>query len=199
MKIKTLLIVIALGYNLSATAQNANPNREGSESKNVKNPMHANGFNYISLGAELGPILKDSFMGYRFHYGLPLKVYLGRQKKGRFLIRTGVHYFPVPSSDLLAGLDNIHRLLIPLAVGYRKNIQNWYVEGSLGAGANWSTINFTDPARPSLNSSFREINYGLEFGRQWESLDLGLVMYNTGPIPFNMFYGGAKVSYRLKW
>ena len=55
-KIKILLIVIDLSYGFMATAQEENFDNEYSETKKKANPMHANGFNYISFGAEVGPI-----------------------------------------------------------------------------------------------------------------------------------------------
>ena len=86
-----------------------------------------------------------------------------------------------------------------MAIGYRKNIQNWYIEGSLGAALNMGTVVFNDSSIESWTVTYREINYGLEIGRQIGDWDVGLAAYNTGPIPFNIVYMGIKTSYRVKW
>ena len=198
MKTKILLFIIAFGYAFISLANNGDSGKNISKPRTRINPLHANGFNYVSFGLEIGPILYD-FGLYSLYYGLPVKVYLGRQKKGRFIVRSGIHFFPVPSNNLIPEIKSINKTSIPLAVGYRRNIHEWYMEGSLGIGASIFRVKFTDPSRTTSKSSFREINYGLEVGRQFGDLDIGLVVYNTGPIPFNMVFAGLKGSYRLKW
>jgi hypothetical protein len=199
MKTKILLMIIALGYSYIATAQETNSKKSGLETSKKTNPMHANGFNYISLGAEIGPTLSLTRLTLPLHLALPVKVYLGRQKKGRFIIRTGLHYFPSISEYRSVNVKNFYKTILPLAIGYRKNIQNWYIEGSLGAALNTNTTVFKDQSRENVGYTYREINYGLEVGRQIENFDIGLAIYNTGPIPFHISFAGAKTSYRLKW
>ncbi|MCH7411671.1 hypothetical protein MM239_19955 [Belliella sp. DSM 111904] len=72
---------------------------------------------------------------------------MGRQKVGRFIIRTAHHHFPVLSVRLDASQKNAYNQIIPLAIGYRRNIRGWYIEGSLGAMINQSTSVFNDPAQ----------------------------------------------------
>jgi hypothetical protein len=192
-------MVIALSYGFMATAQEENSKKAGSETKNKVNPMQANGFNYISFGAEVGPTLNRSGQSYPIHFALPLKVYLGRQKKGRFIIRTGLHYFPSNFPDQFVDVQRSYITIIPVAIGYRKNIQKWYIEGSLGAALNTSITVFKDPSIESWTVTYREINYGLEVGKQIGDFDVGLALYNTGPIPFHILYAGVKTSYRIKW
>ena len=199
MKTKLLLLFIALCYSNLATAQEEKSEKASLETKQKTNPMHGNGFNYISFGAEVGPMLSDSKQFYPLHLALPVKVYLGRQKKGRFMVRTGLHYFPTPSERLTPGVQRAYLTFIPLAVGYRKNIHNWYVEGSLGAALTSGVIAFTDPNFSNSKVTYREINYGVEIGRQIGDWDVGLAAYNTGPIPLNIVYMGVKTSYRIKW
>jgi hypothetical protein len=199
MKTKIILFIIGLFYCIGAVANDIDLEKIFSKSKNKVNPLHANGFNYVSLGLEAGPTLNNYSSSSPIHYGLPVKVYLGRQKKGRFILRTGVHYFPVPSSNLFAGTRSIHSTIVPLAIGYRRNINDWYIEGSIGAAANMFTRKYNDPTISTTKITYREINYGFEIGRQLGDFDIGLAVYNTGPIPFNMLYAGFKGSYRLKW
>lgn len=161
--------------------------------------MHGNGFNYISFGAEIGPTLSGSKQNYPLHLALPVKIYLGRQKKGRFIIRTGLHYFPAPSERLSPDIKRVFLTNLPLAIGYRKNLQNWYIEGTLGAALNSGTIVLKDPSIDNQTTTYREINYGLEVGRQIGDFDVGVAVYNTGPIPFHIMYAGVKTSYRIKW
>lgn len=199
MKNKILIFIVALSFCYCASANDKDAEKTISASKDKTNLLHANGFNYVSLGLEIGTTLNWFANGYPVHYGLPFKLYLGRRKKGRFIIRSGIHYFPIPSNDLSPNIRNINTTIIPMAIGYRGNIHNWYIEGSAGAAANMFTRNYTDSGISPTKITYREINYGLEVGRQIGDLDLGIVIYNTGPIPYNMLYAGFKGSYRIKW
>ncbi len=199
MKIKILILLIAFGYSFTALAKDEDSEKTISESKDKTNPLHANGFNYISLGLEIGTTLNWFASGYPVHYGLPFKIYLGRQKKGRFILRSGIHYFPIPSKNFPPNIRNINTTIIPLAIGYRGNIHNWYIEGSAGAAANMFTRKYSDSGVSPSKITYWEINYGIEVGRQLGDFDIGLAVYNTGPIPFNMLYTGFKGSYRIKW
>lgn len=199
MKTKLLLLFIALCYSYLATAQEEKIEKPSLETKSKTNPMHGNGFNYISFGAEVGPTLSLTKLTIPVHFALPVKVYLGRQKKGRFIIRTGIHYFPSPTINRSVDVKSFYKTIIPLAIGYRKNIQNWYIEGSVGAAVNTNTTIFKDQSRENVTGTFREINYGLEVGRQIGDWDVGVAVYNTGPIPFHIMYAGVKTSYRIKW
>jgi hypothetical protein len=163
------------------------------------NPLEKNGFNYISLGLEIGPTLNRYSQSTPVHFGLPVKVYLGRQKKGRFIVRTGLHYFPAPEKDLSPELKSAHYLIIPLAIGYRRNVKDWYIEGSIGGASTRFRRTYTDNVFPPTKINYREINYGLEVGKQLGDLDVGIVAYNTGPIPLNILCLGIKGSYRMKW
>lgn len=197
MKTKLLLLFIALCYSYLATAQEEKIEKSSLVTRAKTNPMHGSGFNYISFGAEIGPTLNRH--SNLVHIALPVKVYLGRQKKGRFLIRTGIHYFFSTSPSIFIDVDRSYQTIIPIAIGYRKNIQNWYIEGSVGAALNTSTVVFKDSSIDNWVVTFREINYGLEVGKQIGDWDVGLAVYNTGPIPFHIMYAGIKTSYRIKW
>jgi hypothetical protein len=141
-KITIIVLFLALCSCLLATAQEKKDRYELLENKQKTNPMHGNGLNYISFGAEIGPTLNRH--SNRVHIALPVKVYLGRQKKGRFMIRTGIHYFFSTSPSIFLDVDRSYQTIIPLAIGYRKNIQNWYIEGSVGAAVNTNTTVFKD-------------------------------------------------------
>lgn len=199
MKTKLLLLFIALSYSYLTSAQEVKIEKASLDTKPKTNPMHGNGFNYISFGAEIGPTLSGSRQIYPLHLALPVKIYLGRQKKGKFIVRTGIHYLPAPSERLSPVIKRAFLTNIPLAIGYRKNLQNWYIEGSLGAVLNSGTIVLNDASRKNHTDTYREINYGLEVGRQIGDFDIGLAAYNTGPIPINLVYMGFKTSYRIKW
>ncbi|MBY5949420.1 hypothetical protein KUV23_00465 [Algoriphagus marincola] len=163
------------------------------------NPLEKNGLNYIGLGLEVGPTLNQYSRSTPIHFGLPVKVYLGRQKKGRFIMRTGLHFFPSPKRNLVPEVRSAHYLIIPLAIGYRRNIQDWYIEGSIGAASTQFRRFYTDDAFSPTKINYREINYGLEVGKQLDNLDVGIAAYNTGPFPLNILCLGIKASYRLKW
>ncbi|MGY6742052.1 MAG: hypothetical protein ACXIUQ_04880 [Cecembia sp.] len=75
MKTKTLLMVIALSYSYIATAQEGNSKKASLETKLNTNPIHADGFNYFSFGAEVGPMLNRAGQSYPIHFSLPVKVY----------------------------------------------------------------------------------------------------------------------------
>ena len=89
--------------------------------------------------------------------------------------------------------------IVPLAIGYRKNFNGWYAEGSVGAALNLGTTVFTDSSIENWKATYREINYGIEVGKQIGDFDIGLAVYNTGPIPYHILYAGIKGSYRIKW
>jgi hypothetical protein len=111
-------------------------------------------------------MLSDSKQFYPLHLAIPVKAYFGRQKKGRLLVRTGIHYFPTPSERLTPGVQNAYLTFVPRGFGYRKNIQNWYIEGSFGAALTSGVVVFTDPNLSSSKVTNQEIYYGLEVGRQ---------------------------------
>jgi len=169
------------------------------QTSKIGNPLEKNGFNYFSLGFEIGPTLNRFSQSTPVHFGLPLKVYLGRQKKGRFIVRTGLHYFPAPEKNLSPELNSAHYLIIPLAIGYRRNINDWYIEGSIGGASTRFRRTYTDNVFSPTRINYQEINYGIEVGKQLGDLDVGLAAYNTGPIPLNILFLGIKASYRLKW
>ncbi|MHA7130024.1 hypothetical protein [Algoriphagus namhaensis] len=190
---KTKLCMLALlGFLTIGNQLNAQSGKTG-------NPLEKNGLNYIGLGLEVGPTLNQFSRSIPVHFGLPLKVYLGRQKTGRFIVRTGLHFFPAPKRNLVPELRSAHYLIIPLAIGYRRNIRDWYLEGSIGAASTQFRRFYTDDAFSPTKINYREINYGLEVGRQIGDFDVGLAAYNTGPIPLNILCLGIKTSYRIKW
>lgn len=76
--------------------------------------------NHIAVGAEAGPILGNSFGGYRYQLGLPVKAYYGTGKQGQLMLRSGIHFLPVPKRDLHESLKRVNRIIIPLTLGYRK-------------------------------------------------------------------------------
>lgn len=188
-KLCTLAILGLLTLSYPIQAQNSK----------TKNPFEKNGFNYIGLGLEIGSTLNQFSRSTPVHFGLPVKMYLGRQKKGRFLVRTGMHFFPAPKRNLVPEVRSAHYLIIPLAIGYRRNIQDWYIEGSIGAASTQFRRFYTDDAFSTTKINYREINYGLEVGRQIGDFDVGFTAYNTGPIPLNILCLGIKTSYRIKW
>jgi hypothetical protein len=130
---------------------------------------------------------------------VPVKAYLGTGQHGQWMLRTGGHLFPLPSRNLHESSRRINRYIVPLAIGYRRNLDNWYAEGSLGIGWN-SLVNVpTDAAFQRQTWTSREINYGLEFGYQLESFDLGVSLNNNGPIPHNTLFLGLRAMYKVGW
>jgi len=199
MKIKILITIISLCYCFSAFGNDEVNDKEKHSITDNVNPLAANGFNYISLGLEIGPTLNRARSFYPVHYGLPVKVYLGRKKQGRLILRTGIHYFPAPSLRNFNGVKRAFQTIIPLGIGYRRNFDDWYVEGSVGAALTTEANIYQDPSLSKSQIVFREINYGIEIGKQLGDFDVGLAVYNTGPIPFHILYAGVKTSYRIKW
>lgn len=201
MRIKQIVLLI-IGVCCLCTlgmAQGTDLDDEDRQEPKKVNPLHANGLNYIGVGFEIGPTLNRRRFGQPVHFGLPVKVYLGREKKGRFLVRTGIHYFPVPSERRFAGYSHSFTTIVPLAIGYRRNIGDWYLEGSLGAALTTEAAIYKDASLGKSRIAYREINYGVEIGKQIGDFDLGLALYNTGPIPFHILCAGIKTSYRIKW
>ncbi|MCH7414255.1 hypothetical protein MM213_12205 [Belliella sp. R4-6] len=199
MKTKTILFLIALSCSFIASAKDGDTEKTISVSKYKTNPMHGNGLNYVSFGLEIGPTLNRSNQTYPLHFALPVKVYLGRQKNGRFLVRTGFHYFPSIKESMWVDVKRSYITIVPLAIGYRKNFNGWYAEGSVGAALNTGTTVFNDSSIENWSVTYREINYGIEVGKQIGDFDIGLAVYNTGPIPYHILYAGIKGSYRIKW
>lgn len=155
--------------------------------------------NYLSVGLEAGPVLKRYNSSFPYHFGLPIKAYFGRNMKGSILLRTGVHYFHRQGSDFFLDVKSSSSTIVPLAIGYRKNLKDWYLEGSLGIASRSYTYRYHDTSLGKEVNRYWEINYGLEIGRQWENINVSLAVYNTGPIPYNLLYAGLQTSYRFKW
>jgi|GEM_PF-1447578 len=199
MKIKLLITLISLSYCLSAYGNDETDDKEKNRMAGNANPLAANGFNYVSLGLEIGSPLNRIRSFYPVHFSLPVKVYLGRKKQGRLIFRGGIHYFPAPSLRNFNGVKRAYQTIIPLAIGYRRNFDDWYVEGSAGPALTTSTSIFQDPSLSNSRTVFREINYGIEIGKQLGDIDVGVAIYNTGPIPFHILFAGVKTSYRIKW
>jgi len=137
------------------------------------------GNNQIAIGAEVGPVLTDRYHGYQFGVGLPIKAYLGTGNHGQLMFRSGIHYLWVPSRDLFEPTQSVEAYLVPFALGYRRNFNNWYAEGS--AGMAWEK-SITDTGNSNVGTvTFSEypLNYGIEVGYQLQKFDLGLSVQNN--------------------
>jgi hypothetical protein len=161
--------------------------------------MAQKGNNHFAVGLETGPSLGFGSEEFPYQLGVPVKAYLGTGQHGQWMFRTGVHLFPVFSQNLHESVRRAYRHIVPLTLGYRRNLENWYAEGSLGVGLNTFVQVPTDAAFQRQSWTSREINYGLEFGYQLESFDLGVSLNNNGPIPHNTLFLGLRAMYKVGW
>jgi hypothetical protein len=156
------------------------------------------GKNEIAIGAEIGPVIDDFTFSYQ--YGLPVKAYLGIGTSGQLMLRSGIHSFQV--SNLFEAWESINMYMIPVALGYRQNLNKFYIEPSIGAARSMHTHVLANP-RETYRSSENEIHYGLEFGYQINRIDLGASINNTGHPPVgsksdSQIFFGFKALYRLQ-
>ncbi|HSJ67211.1 MAG TPA: hypothetical protein VK921_06040 [Anditalea sp.] len=137
------------------------------------------GNDQIVIGGELGPVISDRFHGYKYHIGIPVKAYFGTRKHGQLMFRTGVHHLWVPQNRLFEPTKSVNAYLVPLALGYRRNFNNWYVEGSVGTAWERSFSNTGNPFVGTVSFDDYHLNYGFEFGRQLGDFDIGLSIQNN--------------------
>jgi len=156
------------------------------------------GKNEIAIGAEIGPVLDDFIFSYQ--YGLPVKAYFGVGTNGQLMLRSGIHSFHV--SNLYEAWESINMYMIPVALGYRQNLNKFYIEPSIGAARSMRTQVRANP-RETYKRNENEIHYGLEFGYQINRIDLGASINNTGHPPVgprsdSRIFFGFKALYRLQ-
>ncbi|MBT0811857.1 hypothetical protein KIH41_11270 [Litoribacter ruber] len=155
------------------------------------------GNSHIAIGLEAGPSLGFGSEDFPYQLGIPVKAYLGTGQHGQWMFRTGGHLFPVSSQNLHESIRRAYRYIVPIALGYRYNLENWYAEGSLGVGLNTFVQVPTDAQFQRQSWINRELNYGLELGCQMERFDLGVSLNNNGPIPHNTMFLGLKAMYKI--
>ena len=162
------------------------------------NPLIAQqGNNHFAIGLEAGPSLGFGSEEFPYQLGIPVKVYLGTGQYGQWMFRTGGHLFPVSSQNLHESIRRAYRYIVPLALGYRRNLGDWYAEGSLGVGFNTFVQVPTDAQFQRQAWTSRDLNYGIEFGYQIERFDLGVSLNNNGPVPFNTLFVGLRGMYKI--
>ncbi|MBS9524985.1 hypothetical protein KI659_13275 [Litoribacter alkaliphilus] len=135
--------------------------------------------NQLAIGAELGPVITDRFHGYEFQVGLPVKVYYGIGNHSQLLLRTGIHHLWVPSESLYEPTISVTAYLVPLAVGYRRSLRNFYAEGSIGVAYEKSRAEFENPYSVSAQGDSYPLNYGIEVGYQLHRFDFGFSLQNN--------------------
>ncbi|MBT0811855.1 hypothetical protein KIH41_11260 [Litoribacter ruber] len=157
------------------------------------------GNNQLAIGAELGPVLTGRYHGYQFQLGLPIKAYYGVGNHGQLMFRTGLHHLWVPPAELFEPTRSVYAYLVPLGLGYRRNFNNWYFEGSAGAAWEKSFTNTGNPFVGTVSFDHFHLNYGVEFGKQLRNFDVGLSIQNntingqpglihTGMVGFKVMY-----------
>jgi len=157
------------------------------------------GRNEIAIGFEIGPAIQG-WSGYSYQLGLPLKAYYGVGTNGQIMLRTGIHSFVNPNP--FETWESINMYMIPVALGYRQNLNRFYIEPSIGAARSMQVHVLADP-RETVRSSKTEIHYGLEFGYKINRIDLGASINNTGHPPVgsgsdSQIFFGFKALYRLQ-
>jgi hypothetical protein len=159
--------------------------------------MAQTGNNHIAVGLEAGPSLGFGSEDFPYQLGIPVKAYLATGQHGQWMFRTGGHLFPVSSQNLHESVRRAYQYIVPLALGYRYNLDRWYAEGSLGLGLNTFVQVPTDAQFQRQAWTQRELNYGLELGYQMERFDLGVSLNNNGPIPHNIMFLGLRGMYKI--
>lgn len=137
------------------------------------------GNNQIAIGAELGPVVTNAFRRYEYQMGVPVKAYFGTGKHGQWMIRSGVHHLWIPSQELFEPLQSMTAYVVPLAFGYRKNINNWYAEGSIGIAWERATNDYGSHDWGTTSSSQYPLNFGIEVGYQIQKFDFGVSLQNN--------------------
>ncbi|WP_164675002.1 hypothetical protein [Anditalea andensis] len=157
------------------------------------------GNNQLAIGAELDPVISvDSFLEYNFQVGLPIKIYYGTGNHGQWMFRTGLHYLWTYPKNLFDPVNSITANVVPFALGYRRNFQHLYAEGSVGLA--WQN-NRVDTGDPVVGFSDYPLDYGFEVGYQLHKIDIGISLQNL-PYTFEHIGGntvlvGLKAMYRF--
>jgi len=137
------------------------------------------GNNQIAIGAELGPVVSNAFLNYEYQIGLPVKAYLGTGTHGQWMFRSGIHHLWFPSQNLLEPLQGQTAYVVPLAFGYRRNINNWYAEGSIGIAWERNTLDYGTHDFGSVSTVAYPLNFGIEAGYQIRKFDFGVSLQNN--------------------
>jgi hypothetical protein len=137
------------------------------------------GNNQIAIGAEMGPVISNAFLNYEYQIGLPIKAYLGTGTHGQWMVRSGLHHLWIPSRDLLDPLQSSTAYVVPLAFGYRRNINNWYAEGSIGIAWERSVLDYGTHDFGTFSSVAYPLNFGIEVGYQVQKFDFGVSLQNN--------------------
>lgn len=157
------------------------------------------GNSHISIGIEVGPSLNWQAADFPIQIGIPFKAYLGTGKNGQMMLRTGWHHFPNLARQIDPDVESLTRTAVPVALGYRHNIKKWYIEGSFGVAYDVILIRYKDSLKEPEGLVSMEPHYGLELGRRYNNIDIGLAIYNHGNIPFNIVFLGFKSVYKIRW
>lgn len=91
-------------------------------------------------------------------FGVSIKALFGTGKKDQLTISGGISQFSTKKS-VASGITKTR--LVPLLLGYRKNIQRFYLEPKIGAGELGGKIDIGgDYSRPSVAALFASIEGG---------------------------------------
>ena len=154
------------------------------------------GKNEIAIGAEIGPSFRQGFFGMRYQMGIPVKAYYGIGTRGQLLFRTGVHTYPTSShSNGVWSSSKNH--FIPLALGFRYNLDKIYLEGSIGAARNFESYSPIDPLEKEVRYSETLYHNGAEIGYHLRRFDIGISLNHLGAWRSSSNYIGLKTLYRL--
>lgn len=137
------------------------------------------GNNQIAIGAEVGPVVSNAHLNYEYQIGLPIKAYLGTGTHGQWMVRSGFHHLWFPSQELLGPLLSSTAYVVPLAFGYRRTINNWYAEGSIGIAWERNTLDYGTHDFGTVSSVAYPLNFGIEAGYQIRKFDFGVSLQNN--------------------
>ena len=134
-----------------------------------------NGSNHIGIGAtvgiptgDFGDLVKVGFGGYA-------RAMIGVGKAGEALLTTGYTTYGV--KDLPSGLS-ANYYIIPILVGYRHNLNGFYVEPQLGIGIYGARATYSGSSESDSKSAF---TWAAGIGYQVDNFDIGL-RYQSGKI-----------------
>lgn len=147
------------------------------------------GNNQVGVGAELNTPLGSFGDAYKTGYGGTIKGLYGIGKAGQLTLTTGYSSFKGQSKTAFGySYAGQTFTMVPVSAGYRHHLNNFYLEGQLGA-----TINGTK-ANGVKVESMTKFAFAANAGYEIKGLDLSLRYHTEGDV-LSLF--AARIGYNL--
>lgn len=150
--------------------------------------------NFIGIALEAGIPTGDFGEAVNPGFGGALRLLFGVSESGQISATTGYTGYKVKS--LPAGVK-AHYSIVPIMIGYRENLNGFYLEPQLGMGVYGAKASFNGQSDSSSDSAF---TWAAGFGYAKNGVDIG-VRYQSGKLkdagsPFSVI--GIHIGYNFQ-